>query len=363
MARNEQLIRQHKVLQILERSRFGRTLREIRDDIVDELGLGSLHERSVRRDLEALQAAGFDIRTQDTQRGKVWKIGPLHRSSHKVTTTATELMALSLGRDLLLPMMGTPFWTGIESFWHKIRESLPESVWNHYEKYRRVLHVLGTPAKTYEKHRGILKTINRSILEHRVVEIEYQSLGSPTPSQRTICPYALALHQSSIYVIASIDQGDVVAVGGKSRAEKARNTQATSNSIDSDHSDSLRHYKLDRFRKATAMDRWFKPRPDVDVQRHLSESIGIFSSSAPKNFRIKISELAARWVLEDPWHPEQQVTHHADGSVTLLVKAAHELEIIPRVLALGNEAEVLSPASCRRAIAETIALLHQKYSA
>ena len=68
--------------------------------------------------------------------------------------------------------MGTPFWSGIESFWHKIQESLPETVWNHYEKYRSVLHVLGTPAKTYEKQRGILKTVNRSILEHRVVEID-----------------------------------------------------------------------------------------------------------------------------------------------------------------------------------------------
>ena len=38
MARNEQLIRQHKIIQILERSRFGRTLDEIRDDLVDELG-------------------------------------------------------------------------------------------------------------------------------------------------------------------------------------------------------------------------------------------------------------------------------------------------------------------------------------
>ncbi len=336
MARNEQLIRQHKVLQILERSRFGRTLDEIRDDVVDELGLTSLHTRSVRRDLEALQAAGFDVRTQDEQRGRVWKLGPLHRSSHKLTTTATELMALSLGRDLLLPMVGTPFWTGIESFWHKIQESLPEAVWNHYEKYRSVLHVLGTPAKTYEKQRGILKTVNRSILEHRLVEIEYQSLGSPQPSKRRICPYALALYQSSIYVIATATD-------------------------DSETDQSLRHFKLDRFRKAVALDEWFKPRTDLDVRRHLSESIGIFSANTPRNFRIKISSLAARWILEDPWHPQQTVKQHADGSITLSVKAAHDLEIIPRVLALGKEAELLSPVSARRAIRETIKQLDKKY--
>ena len=71
MARNEQLIRQHRLLQILERYRFGRTLPELRDELVDELGLTSLHTRSVRRDLEALQAAGIDLGVHDCPRGRV----------------------------------------------------------------------------------------------------------------------------------------------------------------------------------------------------------------------------------------------------------------------------------------------------
>ena len=135
MARNEQLIRQHRLLQILERYRFGRTLDELRDDLVDELGLSSLHTRSVRRDLEALQAAGIDLGVHNSQRGRVWKLGPLFRGSHKITASATELISLSLARDLLTPLAGTPFWTGIESFWSKVRESLPDSVWNHYKTF------------------------------------------------------------------------------------------------------------------------------------------------------------------------------------------------------------------------------------
>ena len=46
MARNEQLIRQHKILQILERVRYGKTLQELQADIVEELGLKSLHTRT-----------------------------------------------------------------------------------------------------------------------------------------------------------------------------------------------------------------------------------------------------------------------------------------------------------------------------
>ena len=336
MARNEQLIRQHKLLQILERFRYGRTLNELRDDLVDELGLTSLHTRSVRRDLEALQSAGVDVNASDAQRGRVWKLGPLFRGSHKITASATELIALSLGRDLLHPLAGTPFWLGIESFWNKIQESLPDTVWNHYEKYRQVLLVLGLPTKSYAKQQGILKTINRSILEHRVVEIEYKTLGQNKPSTRKIKPYAIAFYHGSLYIIA--DAAEVA-----------------------DDEDPIRHLKLDRFHRATALDEWFKPRRDFELESHLRESIGIFGGSRAKTFKIKISAYAAPWIEEDPWHPDQTIKQHDDGTITLTVKAAHELDIIPRVLQLGAEAEVLSPASCRKAVAKTISELHKRY--
>ena len=118
MARNEQLIRQHKILQILERVRFGKTLEEIRQDVIDELGLTSIHVRTLRRDLEALQAAGIDVQAHETQRGKVWKLGPLAKSTTKISVSSTELIALALGRRLMYPLAGSPFWRGIESFWN-----------------------------------------------------------------------------------------------------------------------------------------------------------------------------------------------------------------------------------------------------
>jgi predicted DNA-binding transcriptional regulator YafY len=336
MARNEQLIRQHKLLQVLERYRFGRTLAELRDELVDELGLTSLHPRSVRRDVEALQAAGFDVLSEETPRGRVWKLGPRFRGAHKITASATELIALSLGRDLMHPLAGTPFWLGIESFWHKVQESLPSAVWSHYEKYRKILHVLGMPAKSYEKHQGMLKTINRAILEHRVLEVEYQRLGQSTATRRRIEPYGVAFYHSSLYIVADACDAPVDA-------------------------NRVRHLKLDRFRRATALDEWFKPRDDFDLEKHLQQSMGMFAGGETKRFQIKISAYAAPWVEEDPWHPEQQVQRHDDGSITLTVNAAHDLEVIPRVLALGTEAELLAPKSSRRAIARIVSEMSTAY--
>lgn len=338
MARNEQLIRQHKILQILERYRFGRTLDEIRGDLVDELGLSSLHQRTVRRDLEALQAAGFDLDNHETQRGKVWKFGPGVRGTHKITASASELIALSLSRDLLYPLAGTPFWTGIESFWNNLRDQLPDSVWTHYEKYRQALFVRGMPAKSYEHHHGMLQCLHRCIQEHRQAEIVYQPIGKDE-RQRVIEPYAVVFYQSSLYIIAAAAE------------------------MPAEDEERIRHWKLDRFSKVTALDKWFNVPEEFDLEKHLGESLGIFAAGGkPKNFRIRISARAAPWVKEDPWHSDQKIDPQPNGDVILTVRAAHELEIIPRVLSMGNEAEILSPVSSRRRMAEMIATMADQYA-
>jgi len=338
MARNEQLIRQHKILQILERYRFGRTLDEIRRELVDDLGLTSLHQRTVRRDLEALQAAGIDVDDEDSQRGRVWKLGPGVRGTHKVMASATELIALSLSRDLLYPLAGTPFWLGIESFWSKLRDQLPDAVWDHYENYREVLFVRGMPAKSYKQQHGILQTLHRCIQEHRVAEIEYQPIGKD-PRRRRIEPYAVVFYQSSLYILAAASE------------------------IPAAPPDRIRHGARARFLHAPALAEWFKVPAAFDLEKHLGQSLGIFAAAGkPRDFRIRVSARAAPWVTEDPWHSDQHVERTADGSVILTVKAAHELEIIPRVLSLGNEAEVLSPASCRRAIARMIRAMAGQYA-
>jgi predicted DNA-binding transcriptional regulator YafY len=335
MARNEQLIRQHKLLQLLERTRIGLTIEELRDEIAQDLGLKSLHLKTVKRDFEALQAAGFDIESQHLKRGKVWRLGPKTRQAFHIPASATELIALSLGRDLLYPLAGTPFWHAIESFWSKLQDELPASVWKHYEAYRQVLFVRGMPAKSYERQHGILSAIHRAILERRIVLAEYEPPGKD-PQERKIEPYAVVFYQGSLYIVAAaheIPPGE----------------------------DRIRHLKLDRFLRATPLDAFFQKPAGFDLEAHLGSGVGIFSGGKARDFKIRISSRGARWVLEDPWHPAQRVEKQADGSVVITVPAHHDLEIIPRILALGSEAELLSPASCRQAIATIVRQLTAKY--
>lgn len=329
MARNEQLIRQHRILQILERVRFGKTLEELRDDLVEELGLQTMHPRTVRRDIEALQVAGFDIvQGEFPDRGKVWKLGPNYRESHRVNATASELIALSISRDMLLPLAGTPYWIGIESFWNKIRDDLPAGVMGHFEKYRRTLRVLGVPIKDYSRQQGIIKTLNRAIHEHRLVEVLYHSIGK-APRVRLIEPYETLLFQSSLYIIAAAHE-------------------------DPDPASRIREFKLDRFEKAEILDQRFTPADPAVLDSYVGNSFGVSIGNEVQTLTLRIRGYAARLVQEDPWHPDQKVEKENDHSILLTIQSVNLRETLSRVLSLGPEAEVLDPPAVRQAMADLL---------
>ena len=338
MARNEQLIRQHKLLHILENSRFGKTLDELRDELVEFIGLSSLHTRTIRRDIEALQMSGYQVEAHDEQRGTVWKLGERSRKPIEITATATELVSLSLARDLMLPLFGTTFWNGIETFWNKVREKLPETVWKHYEEFREVIHVVGTPVKTYEEKKGMLGTLQRCVEQHRVAEIEYQPPGRE-PHTRKIEPYGEAFYQGGLYIICA----------------------AHDKPIDGDPESRIRHLKLDRFTRVTATDDYFKLPPKFNLEDYLEQKMGIFSGGVTTAYRVRLEPRAVSWVQEQPWSNTQTLEMAEDGSAVLTVKAGHDLEVVPKVLALGKFAEILEPASARALVLETVTDLAARY--
>lgn len=335
MARNEQLIRQLKLLQLLEASRYGRRLDELRDDLIEDMGLSTLSDRTVRRDLEALQAAGFDVDAHEEQRGVVWKLGPKLRGIPKLEASATELVALSMVRDLLVPLSGTIYGQGLETLWQKMQDSLPEPVWKHFDKLRKNVLIRGTPTKTYAEQQGVIATLNRAISQHRVVSLEYQSRDQQHPKARDVEPYQLAYYNGSLYLVA--EACDAVA------------------------GDSMRHYKIDRCHKATALDKHFKPRADFDPQAHFKGSMGVYKAAKAERFVIRISSDLVPWLRETPWHSEQQIIPEEHGTSQLVIPSAYQEEMLPKILGLSDHAEILEPPSAREEMLRIISSLHGRY--
>ena len=117
--RGDQLARQWQLIQRLARSRVGVGL----DQLAEDLGCV---RRTVYRDLDALQYAGFPV-VSERRDGRV-----LYRFLDSfglgdVPFTTDEVLALVFGEDLLRPLEGTVFHDSIRSALGKIRTALGPS--------------------------------------------------------------------------------------------------------------------------------------------------------------------------------------------------------------------------------------------
>jgi predicted DNA-binding transcriptional regulator YafY len=102
MPRNDQVTRQWHLLRQLEAS-HGATLQELAAALPADF---TRHQRTIRRDLEALEAAGFPLLTERVEGRVVWKLLDGFRRVPALAFSPTELTALTFSRGLLKPLEG-----------------------------------------------------------------------------------------------------------------------------------------------------------------------------------------------------------------------------------------------------------------
>src|SRR3990172_7348837 len=159
MARNDQVTRQWQLLRRLEGSR-GATLQELADSLPDGL---PRHLRTLRRDLAALESAGFPLVTERSGAQTRWK---LIEGFHRVPALAfspTELMALAFSRNLLKPLEGTLIHASLDSALNKATAALPPSGLTYVRQMQDLFAVGIGPHKTYRDHQETIDHLARAI--------------------------------------------------------------------------------------------------------------------------------------------------------------------------------------------------------
>src|ERR687897_2067118 len=117
MPRNAEVIRQWTILKALEASR-----RATIDDLAKQTGVTT---RTIRRDLEALQEAGFPLFDETHDGKKYWTLEQkAFRRLDDTGFTLAELSALYFSRTLVECLSGTPFERDVTSAFDKLSGAL-----------------------------------------------------------------------------------------------------------------------------------------------------------------------------------------------------------------------------------------------
>jgi len=118
-----------------------------------------------------------------------------------------------------------------------------------------------------------------------------------------------------------------------------------------------RRFAIDAVRLVSVLEE-----PAQDVAAAGDQGYGIFSGPAENIALLRFDAVAARWVAEEEWHPQQRAFALPDGGLQLEVPYSNPQEILMDILRHGPHVEVVSPASLRSAVAEQHREAAEKYA-
>lgn len=327
MPRGDQMGRQWKIIQTLISSKTGKSVAEL----IDVLEL-KCHPRTVYRDLDALQNAGFPIYNEIENNKNLWMLLESAKEKMPIPMNITELMSLYLARDTLKVLKHTVFYDSLKSLFQKIKTSLPIELINYLEQIENNLHIGHRPYKKYGEFRDAINSINDAVTQQLHIDIRYYTISRQKETARRVAPYNIWLFDGSFYLIGFC---------------KKRNE--------------VRMFALDRIKSLEVSDEKFDKPADFNIEDFMSSSFGIFQGK-PNKVKIHFSKEIAEYIKEKNWHSTQILHPQNDGSIIFEADVAGLDEIRFWVLSWGSKAKVISPKSLKNTIQEEIKKMSQNYS-
>ena len=314
MPRNQEVIRQWRLLHALESSRHGATI----DGLASELEVTT---RTIRRDLEALQEAGFALYDERDDQGRVrWRIDGQALHGLEAGFTLPEVCALYLSRNLLEAVAGTPFQRDLTNAFARLEKMLSPRMRQFLDRLPSVLAAKPGPrARGASSSPAAVARLLEATLHFRVTTMTYHSVSSKRIKEYVIHPYRLAFAQGGMYLLAYVPEYK-----------------------------SVRTFAIDRITSVTLEKQTFTPRQEIgdDV---FANSLGVNTGPAQR-VEIEFAPDVAPYVRARVWHASQDVRENGDGGVRVTMDVCHDWALRSWILSWGPFARVLSPAPLARTI-------------
>jgi predicted DNA-binding transcriptional regulator YafY len=319
MPRNAEVIRQWKILRTLKASRHG-------ESVAGLAKLCDVTERTIWRDVAALQEVGFPLVDEKRDGHTHWKMMP-HGLKGLADSglSISELASLYFSRTLVQCLVGTPFQEHASSAMTKVAAALPTRMRAFLDRLPGVLNVKSTPLKKREetRYRKHIASLLTAVLEHRQVKMQYYSASSRQTKEYVVEPYQLAYAQGGMYLLAQVP--------------KYRQ---------------LRTFAVERI-KSLAVTAVTFDAPEGAQTDPFPNSLGV-NTGDPERVEIEFAPEAAVHVRERSWHPSQQIREKTNGSLRLTLNVCNDWALRSWILSFGPLARVVSPSALAEAILEQL---------
>jgi predicted DNA-binding transcriptional regulator YafY len=297
-------------------------------DMAEQLGANT---RAVYRYLEALQKLPVPLYTDKNGKESYWKIDPEYRSLLSIPFTLSELLSLYFAQDSLRSLDGMILHDSLQSLFDKVRANLPKPLFRQMLELRGSF-LSGIPAqKDYGVYRKFIKIIQGAIQERKTLQLLYHPRNQ-LPTERKVNPYAVHLHNGTLYVI------------GYCHTRK-----------------DIRSFLVDRMQKIKLTDDNFPAPLGFSLKSYLRHSFDMFTEELVR-VKVRFHKSLGRYLLERRWHPSQKNKKLKDGSLELTFEVAGTKEIKTWIMGFGSLAKVIEPASLVKEIKDDLGKSLKSYA-
>lgn len=329
MPRNAEVIRQWTILREIENARGSGVT-------IDELAaLCDVTTRTIRRDLQALEEAGFplyDDRSSDDGRTR-WRVNGQAFKGLTAGLTVSELCALYFSRTLLESLSGTPFRGEVESAFDKLASALTPHMRRFLDELPRVIATKPDPLRRHDdpRQQQIVARALEATLQLRQANLTYHSRSSERTKSYLVHPYRLAHAQGGLYLLAYVPEyGEV------------------------------RTFAVERIQEMSLLEERFTPIEELP-DAAFPHSLGVHSGP-PERVEIAFEPAVGDYVRAREWHPSQQLRETVSGGLTMTLSVCLDRALQSWILSFGPFARVVSPEKLAREIEEQLSEAKARYA-
>ena len=293
---------------------------------IDDLAaLCDVTTRTIRRDLQALEEAGFpvfDDRSRDDGRTR-WVLNGQAFKGLAAGVTVAELCALYFSRTLVESLAGTPFRDEVRSAFEKLGSALTPHMRQFLDQLPQVIAAKPDPLRRRVDDAGqqIAARALEATLYHRQAVLVYHSRSSERTKTYLVHPYRLAYAQGGLYLLAYVPEYSEV-----------------------------RTFAAERIEELSLQEERFTPIEELGDDA-FPNSLGVHSGP-PERVAIDFQPAVADYVRARAWHRSQTLAPGDDGSVRMTLDVCLDQALKSWILSFGPFAKVVAPESLAREIAD-----------
>ena len=276
--------------------------------------------RTIRRDLEALEAVGFPLEGETHGKKKLWRL-PVSKRIKRLT----RLLDAShyLGLKLVMGQVGgaaraTGLFTALEDLSDKIEDALGP-------RAREILADIEGSFHSYEKRTfssappDAFWPLVVAFSEHRLCNVTYRApRAEPREKTYRVLPLRLFTYQGAIYLMSYMP--------------KYKN---------------YLNLNLHRLRALRVLRERHDVPADFDPNKLENAAFGVYHNGRPVTYRLRFQDYVAEYIRERIWHPTQKLIEQKDGRLELTFRCVPSYEVTAWVASWMEGVEVVAPRSLR----------------